>query len=225
MRAFLAALTLGSVALLVVLTSPDRVSTDPTVAMLPDPTTSLAAPGESRIEASLPDGTQFIVTVDPSVSAEWLATTAAIVAEVDGEAFAVGPLSFHRDVPNASYAFEDGSYRLPAAGILVEIELEPAALRRLGPGAEETISRSIKGNSESGYPVLRLRDPFKWASDENSADVMAVRFSSFEVRRGCGLAAVVCSPEKSLQVIWRTHELVSAPPLEQPEVRIFRLVP
>lgn len=225
MRVVLAALTLASIGLLVVLTSPGRVSTGPTVATIPDPTTNAAPEAGSRVEASLPDGTQFIVTVDPGVSDEWLATTASIVIEVDGEVFPTGKLRFHHDVPNTSYAFENDSYRLPAAGILVELDLDPAALRRLGPGAQETLGRSIRGNSESGYPVLRLREPFKWASDEESEDVMAVRFSSFEVRRGCGALAAACSPEKSLQVIWRAQELASAPPLEQPEVRIFRLVP
>ena len=210
---------------LALLTNPDPVVSDSTEAVIPDPTTTIAVELGSRTEASLPNGTQFVVTVEPGVADDWVATSAAIVVEIDGDILPAGRLSFFRDTPNSSYLYEDGSYRLPAAGLLVVLDLDPATQLRLGPQVEETVTQSIRATSESGHPVLRLREPFRWASDDVTRDVMAVRFSTFEVRRGCGDQAAACSPEGSLQVIWRAAELESAPPLEQPEVRIFRLVP
>lgn len=224
-KVLLVALALVAVVVLVFLTGPERGFTDPTLPVIPDPTSTVAGSPGSRTEASLPDGTQFIVTVRPAVPDEWLETTASIVTEVDGESLSAGTLSFFRDVTNTSYHYEEAVYRIPAGGILVVLELDPDILARLGSNADEIVQRAIRGNSESGYPVLRLRAPFRWASDSESPDPMAVRFSSFEVRRGCSELAAACSPEESLQVIWRASEFASAPPLEQPEVRIFRLAP
>lgn len=225
MKTVLAALAVAATVVLVLLTSPGRVGTDPRIAGFPHPTTTVARDPGSRTEASLPNGTQFIVTAQPGVPDEWLGTTGAMVAEVEGELIPAGLLRFYRDLTITSYEYEDGVYRIPAGGILVVLELDPDTLRRLGPAADETVRGAIRGNSESGYPVLRLGAPFGWASDAEAEDPMAVRFSSFEVRRGCSEMAAACSPEKSLQVIWRVSEFASAPPLEQPEVRIFRLVP
>lgn len=218
-------MALLSVFALALLTSPDRAEPDSAIAVFPDPITTVAFARASRTEASLPNGTQFVVTVEPGVADDWVATTAAIVVELGGEVLPAGRLRFFRNVPNTSYFYEDGRYRLPAAGLLVVLDLDPATQLRLGPQVENTVTRSIRATSESGHPVLRLREPFRWASDDPSQEVMAVRFSTFEVRRGCGEHAAACSPEGSLQVIWRAAELESAPPLEQPEVRIFRLVP
>ena len=225
MRIAVAAMALLAVIALALLTRPDPSVPDSPVADIPDTTSALLVERSSRTEASLPNGTQFVVTVDPGVADDWVTTTAAIVVELDGEVLSAGRLRFFRDVPNSSYVYEDGRYRLPAAGLLVVLDLDPATQLRLGPRVEETVTQSIRATSESGHPVLRLRDPFRWASDDLSQDVMAVRFSTFEVRRGCSERAAACSPEGSLQVIWRAAELESAPPLEQPEVRIFRLVP
>ncbi len=224
MRPALAVLTLASVVLLVVLTSPDRTATAPSIAMIPDPTTTMGVETESRTEASLPDGTQFIVTIEPGMPADWLATTAGIVVEMNGEVLPAGRLRFFRDIPNTSYLYENGVYHVPAAGILVTLDLDPLALGLLGADAADTLARAIRGNSESGHPVLRLREPFRWASDE-SGEVMAVRFSDFEVRRGCSELAAACSPEQSLQLIWTGSESQSPTPFDQPRVRLFRLVP
>lgn len=225
MRIAVGAMALLAVLALALLTRPDPSMPDSTGAVIPDPTSTLTVERGSRTEASLPNGTQFVVTVDPGVADDWVATTAGIVVEVDGELLPAGRLRFFRDVPNSSYLYEDGRYRLPAAGLLVVLDLDPATQLRLGTRVEETVTQSIRATSESGHPVLRLREPFRWASDELLQEVMAVRFSTFEVRRGCSELAAACSPEGSLQVIWRAPEFESAPPLEQPEVRIFRLVP
>ena len=217
--ALLAVLALG------VLTSPDRAVPDSALAVIPDPTTTGVVESVSRTEASLPNGTQFVVIVEPGVADDWIETNATIVVELDGEILPAGRLRFFRDVSNDRYLYEDGSYRIPAAGLLVVLDLDQEIQRRLGSQVQEIVTNSVRATSESGHPVLRLREPFSWASDDTSQAVMAVRFSTFEVRRGCGERAAACSPEKSLQVIWRAVELESAPPLEQPDVRIFRLVP
>lgn len=225
MRAVVAGLALAAIGLLLILTAPNPAGTNAPLAEIPAAATTFADDPGSRTEASLPDGTQFIVMARPAIADDWLGTTASIVIDLDGESRSAGTLRFERDLTTTGYEYADGVYRIPAGGILVVLELDPAVLRRLGPGVGETLQRSIRGNSESGFPVIRLRAPFEWASDEESQEPMAVRFSAFEVRRGCSELAVACSPEESIQVIWRTSEFASASALEQPEVRVFRLVP
>ena len=225
MRVVVGAMALFATLALALLTNPDPSVPGSSVAVIPDPTTTLTVERGSKTEASLPNGTQFVVTVEPGVADDWVATTAAIVVEVEGEVVPAGTLTFFRDVSNSSYFYEEGRYELPAAGLLVVLDLDPTTQLRLGPQVEEIVTQVIRATSESGHPVLRLREPFRWAPDDLSQEVMAVRFSTFEVRRGCSERAAACSPEGSLQVIWLATELESAPPLEQPKVKIFRLVP
>lgn len=209
---------------LFVLTSPDRVVTDSTVAPLVEPTTTTAPSGESRTAASLPNGVEFLVTVDPGVADEWLGSTGTIVMDIEGLPASVGSVDFLTE-PNSEYSYSDGRYRIPAAGHLVVIDFHDHVLRALGGEAHQIVTSSIRGRSEFGFPVLRLDGPFRWGTDDQSPVRMTVRFSTFEVRRGCDEFAATCSADRTLQVIWRAQELASAPPLEQPEVRIHRLVP
>lgn len=204
------------------LTSPDQGGADETAAMITATPTTL--PGPSRITASLPDGTQFLVVVEPGQDDEWLETNGSLVMDVGGSRLPVGRVRFRGDVPNTEYSYRDGSYQIPAAGILVAIDFDREILDALGPDAADVIRSGIKGNSVYGFPVLRLREPFAWAGDEPEV-TMSVRFTSFEVVRGCGPRAAACSPEGSLQVIWSGPEVASSPSSARPEVRIFRLVP
>lgn len=223
MRILMIALGLAAASLLGSLTSPGSLATQDAVGLLSETPTTL--PGESRITASLPDGTQFLVTAEPGLEDDWLGTTASIVVEVGGSTFPVGEVRFHPDVPNAEYSYQDGSYRIPAAGVLVEVEFDPRALEALGPNPAAVIEERIRGNSEYGFPVLRLREPFGWGEDEPNAVGMTVRFADFEVRRGCGERAAVCSPEGSLQLIWGAAGDAATPTPQLQELRIFRLVP
>lgn len=223
MRWVVIAAALASTTLLVVLTEPGDDPTVPTPVALPVTTTHV--PGGSRTFASLPDGTQFLVTAEPGVSDEWLGSSASIVLDLAGDVKPVGDLTFFRVVRNPDFGYQDGIYRIRAAGLLVVIYFDEQVLRALGASAEEIITSSIRGSAEFGFPVLHLDEPFRWAADEEAPVRMSARFSSFEVRRGCGNRAAVCSPEGSLQVIWRAPEMVSAVPLRQPDLRIFRLVP
>ena len=225
MRVIMGLLAVAALAVLVVSTAPDGSPTASTVGFVPEPPSTEAGPAsELRVVASLPNGTEFLVTVEPPMADDWLGSTGTIVMDIEGLPASVGSV-FFRNEPNTEYSYEEGLYRIPAAGYLVEIRFHDHVLRALGPHAEEIITSSIRGSSEFGFPVLHLDDPFRWGSDEQSPTKMATRFSTFEVRRGCSDLAVVCSPEGDLQVIWRVPEIVSAPPHVFPEVRIFKLVP
>lgn len=224
MRLMIGLLAVASLTVLVVSTTPDPAPTDSTVGFIPEPVTTEPAPQELRVVASLPNGTEFLVTVAPPMAHDWLESTGSIVMDIDGQSSPVGSVSF-RNEPNTEYSYEEGRYRIPAAGYLVEIAFQEHVLRALGPDAEDVIRSSIRGSSEFGFPVLHVDEPFRWGSDVQSPTEMSTRFSTFEVRRGCSDLAVVCSPEGDLQVIWRVPEIVSGPPHVFPEVRIFKLVP
>ena len=225
MRVMVGLLAVVALAVLVVSTSPDPAPTESTVGFIPEPvTTEVDLVGELRVIASLPNGTEFLVTIAPPMADDWIESSGTIVVDMEGLPASVGSVSF-RNEPNTEYSYEQGRYRIPAAGYLVEIGFHEHVLRALGPDAEDVITSSIRGSSEFGFPVLHLDEPFRWGTDEQSPTRMATRFSTFEVRRGCSDLAVVCSPEGDLQVIWRVPEVVSAPPHVFPDVRIFKLVP
>ena len=225
MRAMIGLLAVAALVVLVVFTAPDRSPSGSTVGFIPEPvTTEAGAVRELRVVASLPNGTEFLVTVAPPMADDWLESRGTIVMDIEGIPASVGSVSF-RNEPNTEYSYDEGSYRIPAAGYMVEIDFHEHVLRALGPDAEDVITSSIRGSSEFGFPVLHLDEPFRWGTDEQSTTEMATRFSTFEVRRGCSDLAVVCSPEGDLQVIWRVPDVVSAPPHVFPEVRIFKLVP
>jgi hypothetical protein len=225
MRVLIGLLTAAALVVLVVSTTPDGAPADSTVGFIPEPvTTEVVSSRELRVVASLPNGTEFLVTVSPPMADDWIESTGSIVMDIEGAPTTVGDVSF-RNEPNAEYSYEEGRYRIPAAGYLVEVAFGEHVLRALGPDAEEVIRSSIRGSSEFGFPVLQVDEPFRWGSDDQSPTEMSIRFSTFEVRRGCSDLAVVCSPEGDLQVIWRVPEVVSAPPHVFPEVRIFKLVP
>lgn len=225
MRVLIGLLAVASLVVLVVSTTPDSAPTDSTTGFIPEPETTEPGPvDELRVVASLPNGTEFLVTISPPVADEWLESTGSIVMDIEGVPTSVGSVSF-RNEPNTEYSFVNGRYRVPAAGYLVEIAFQEHVLRALGPDAEEVIRSSIRGSSEFGFPVLHVDEPFRWGSDDQSPIEMSTRFSTFEVRRGCGDIAVVCSPEGDLQIIWRDPGASSAPTHVFPEVRIFKLVP
>lgn len=223
-RWIIGALAVMSLVGLFALTSPDRVVTDATVVPLIEPTTTTAPSRESRTAGSLPNGIEFLVTVDPGVSDEWLGSTGTILMDIEGLPASVGSVGFLTE-PNDEYSYSDGRYRIPAAGYLIVIDFHDHVLRALGDTAEQIITDSIRGGSEFGFPVLRLDDPFRWGTDDQSPVRMTARFSTFEVRRGCDEVAATCSADRTLQVIWLAQEVASAPPLQQTEVRIHRLVP
>lgn len=224
MRVLIAVMTVAALVVLGVSTTPDDLPTDSTAGYVPEPVAPAAPEQETRLSASLPNGTEFLVIVAPSVADDWLRSTGTIVMDIAGLPVSVGDLSI-RNQANTEYSYEPGHLRIPAAGYLVEIDFHDHVLDALGPDAEAIITSSIRGTSEYGFPVLHLDDPFSWGTDDRSPAAMSTRFSSFEVRRGCGDLAVACSPEGSLQLIWRVPEVVSAPPLSFPKVRIFKLVP
>lgn len=217
-------LALAVVALLFVLTTPEEVTPESTPA-IPDPTTTTRPMGNvalsdtSQTLAALPDGTPFLVTVDPGVPDEWLGSTAGIVMDIDELPAEAGIVDI-RPHATGEPSFEDGRYSLPVAGALVTIGFREHALRALGPDAENIIATSIRADIESGYPVLLLAAPFRWGADSQLDVHMSVRFSTFEVRRGCYEYAASCSPSRDVQVIWAAHQLHSAPPPSQPEVSI-----
>lgn len=225
MRVLMGLLAVAAMVVLVVSTAPESAPTASTIGFIPEPVTTEAETGEElRVVASLPNGTEFLVTVAPPMADDWLESTGSIVMDIEGLPVSVGSVSFSNE-PNTEYSYEDGQYRIPAAGYLVEIAFEDHVLQALGPDAEEVVRSSIRGSSEFGFPVLHVGEPFRWASDDQSSIEMSTRFSTFEVRRGCSDIAVVCSPDGDLQVIWRVPEIVSAPPHVFPEVKIFKLVP
>lgn len=224
MRTMIGLLAVAALVALVLATTPDRETTE-SIEFIPEPiATESALAEEFRVVASLPNGTEFLVTIDPPIADGWLESTGSIVMDIEGLATSVGAVTF-RNEPNTEYSYEVGRYRIPAAGYLVEITFEEHVLRALGPDAEDIIRSSIRGSSEFGFPVLHIDEPFRWGSDDQSPTEMSTRFRTFEVRRGCGDLAVVCSPEGDLQVIWRVPETVSSPPHVIPEVRVFKLVP
>jgi hypothetical protein len=225
MRVVIGLLAVAALVVLGVSTTPDRAVTESTVELIPEPvTTEVGLAEDLRVMASLPNGTEFLVTIAPRMADDWLESTGSIVMDIDGLPASVGGVTF-RNEPNTEYSYEEGRYRIPAAGYLVEIAFQEHVLRALGPDAEDIIRSSIRGSSEFGFPVLHVDEPFRWGSDDQSPTEMSTRFSTFEVRRGCSDLAVVCSPEGDLQVIWRVPEIVSAPPHVFPEVRVFKLVP
>ena len=225
MRVIVGILGAAALVVLIVFTTPAPAPSEPTVGLILGP----EAPDgglveELRVVASLPNGTEFLVTVDPPMADDWIESTGNIVMDIQGRPVSVGTVTF-KNKPNTEYSYQEGYYTIPAAGYLVEIAFQDRVLNVLGPDAEEVIRSSIRGSSEFGFPVLRVDDPFRWGTDDQSSTKMSTRFSTFEVRRGCSDLAVVCSPEGGLQVIWRVPEIVSAPPHVFPEVRIYKLVP
>lgn len=210
--------------LVFLLTTPSEIARDPTLPVLPAPAPASDVESRSRTIGSLPDGTQFLVTVEPAVPDDWLGSTAVIVTEILGMPATVGRVSFLTE-RIAGYSFENGRYRVAAGSHLVEVDFEDHILEALGPDAEQVITTSIRGGSEFEFPVLFLDDPFRWGSDRQSPVHMATRFATFDVRRGCDDVAAACSSDGSLQVIWTAHDFASAPPVRQPEVIIYRLTP
>lgn len=226
MRWLIAGLAGLLMAVVFVLTTPDEVATDPTIAPLPDPTTTEIADLDfgrsSVIEGALPDGTRFLVTVDPGVADDWSGSTAGVVIEIEGEPGSVGMLEFHL-ASNEEYSFADGLYRIPAAGRLVTIDFDDRVLEALGVDAPEIITSSIRGAEEAGHPVLEVDHPFRWAEEGELTTYMETRYPTLSVRRGCSDLAAACSPDRAVQVIWRAYEMADSPPLVQPDVSIEHL--
>lgn len=200
----------------------DEPSTGTTIAALPEP---VAIPEQQILDrvsstgGALPDGTPFVVKVEPGLPNEWHGSSAQIVMEVKGEPVSVGVVEFH-PAANDVYAFEDGTYRVPAAGHLVTIDFHDHILEELGTEAEKIINTSIRGDTTAGLPVLRLNFPFEWAEDTVQMPTMETRFSTFTVRRGCSTYAAACSDESEVQVIWSPSELSSAPQWRLPQVTV-----
>lgn len=218
-----------------VLTSPEEVATDQTVAPLPTPTTTSLPgigdlePGEpSVITGALPDGTEYVVTVNPGLVNEWHGSSAGIVIEYEGSAAAVGMVRFQQTSLD-DYSFEDGVYRVPAGEHLVEIEFYDHILehldqiRYLGQDAETTIINSISGGEAGGLPILEVNAPFRWGLDDELPYTMETRYSTFSVRRGCSRYAAACSEDGKVQVLWRPAELSSAPQWRLPQVTVETL--
>jgi hypothetical protein len=184
----------------------ETASTQHRVASIPG---QLLGPGSTR--GVLPDGTSFDVSFEPS-RVEWLTgVSGTILVDLPGGTSpSAGTLTFSRRQIESGWVGE--SYRISAGSDSVELEVDDSIVDVLGAGYQAVFDTAIEGKQVSGYPVLQLSPPLRWAEDDETSDPMQVRFGSFLVRRGCGDLAAACSPTHTLQVI--PIELLSpeAPP-------------
>ena len=205
--------SVAGVALFLITQPPVIESSATSLPLVVEPTTTMSAlePGFSLTGGALPDGTEFLVRVEPAVDDRPVGVSGMIVLDIDGVTNAVGPvqISFNSWWDTR---LEDGLYRTSAGGHFVQIEFYDHILEALGPNAEQIIRSSIRGSMGRGYPVLEVDLPFRWATDDELPAQMGVQFRTFEVRRGCSDLAAACSPDRTVQVIPLEALYFPAPP-------------
>ena len=197
---------------------PPPSSSTTTSTTTPRPSTAKEPP--ARLSAALPDGTTFVVIVDPARSEDVTDISAGIMMELEEGPVPAGTVVFHLLTPADEYAYQYGHYGIPAAGILVTINFNPEVLEALGPDAEAIIRDSVRGSVAAGYPTLLLEPPFRWATDTELPLQMEVTFETFAVRRGCDDLAVACSAFGGVQVIPVDRLWSGAPPWDGAQVWI-----
>jgi hypothetical protein len=72
---------------------------------------------------------------------------------------------------------------------------------RLGPDYQQAVEVGVRTSNISGFPVLELSPPFRFATDEEFSLHMQVMYDTFVVRPGCGELAVSCSSTEAVQFI------------------------
>ena len=194
----------------------DTAPTPERVASIPG---EFLGPGSTR--GVLPDGTSFDVSFEPS-RVEWLTgVSGTILVELpDGTSPAAGTLTFsRRQIESQGWAGD--TYRIRAGSDSVELEVDESIVDALGAGYQSVFEAAIEGKQVSGYPVLQLSPPFRWAPDDETPNPMQVRFGSFLIQRGCGDLAAACSPTHTLQVV--PIELLSPEALPWPEGQLVSI--
>ena len=176
-------------------------------------------PGSTR--GVLPDDTSFDVSFEPS-RVEWLTgVSGTILVDLpDGTSPVAGTLTFSRR-EIASQGWEGDSYRISAGSDSVELEVDASIVDALGASYQTVFEAAIEGRQVSGYPVLQLSPPLRWARDDETPDPMQVRFGSFLIQRGCGELAAACSPTHTLQLI--PAELLLPEALPWPEGQLVSI--
>lgn len=226
MRWVAAAFAVVALSLLFVLTAPEPLATESTVASSPEPPTTftsttgttesiLTGPNVSRVAWVLPDDTRIFVTVEPGVADDWVGSTGAVMVDrSQAVPFRLLP-STARGV-----SFDDGLYQLATGSSLLQLEFSESALALLGPEPRLAIATSVSPLRQQPGPSLFLQDPFTWPERSTGATAIRSLFTTFEVRRGCDPVAAACSQAGGAQVIWSAFEFSSAPPGRQPRVTI-----
>jgi hypothetical protein len=187
---------------------PDQMSST-TVSTGARPTTT-TPPASGPIRGALPDGTEFVVYLQPAVDEQVTGVGFAIIVELDDpsapalqSSTAVLGITTFANQPVESAAWDFGNtYRLPAGRFSVFIDVYEHLIPYLGPDYRSMVETGILGTTVNGAPVLDLSPPFRFATDDDEIPLqMEVMFETFVVRRGCGDLAVACSRSHSLQVI------------------------
>jgi hypothetical protein len=168
-----------------------------------------------------PDGTSFDVSFEPS-RVEWLTgVSGTILVDLpDGTSPAAGTLTFSRREID-SQGWDGDTYRISAGSDSVELEVDDSIIDALGAGYQTVFEAAIEGRQVSGYPVLTLSPPLRWARDDETPEPMQVRFGSFLIERGCGSLAAACSPTYTAQIV--PIELLSPEALPWPEGQLVSI--
>jgi hypothetical protein len=155
------------------------------------------------VRGVLPDGTVFTVSLGANPPEEVTAISARIGVELNGADSIAGISHFSQpDDPVEEPIWESPSVFVSPAGPWIHrLSLDAGVIDQLGADYRQTVETGIRGSSVWGFPVLELRAPFGFATDEEFSLHMQVMYDSFVVRPGCGDLAVSCSPTGAVQFI------------------------
>lgn len=155
------------------------------------------------IRGVLPDGTIFDLRLGPNPPEEVTAISARIgIALENGEVAGSSIADFLRadDVKTPMWE-KPNVYLSPAGPWLLRLVLDDDLLSRLGPDYKGAVETGVRTSNISGFPVVELSPPFRFATDDEFSLHMQVMYDTFVVRPGCGALAVSCSPTEAVQFI------------------------
>lgn len=178
-----------------VLPPPDGVSS--TSSTLPVSTTEFVRATQHDYRGVLPDGVSYTATLLGGEQQELQEIAGDFVVEVDGSVLRAAEVSYRNDGGQGTEYAEE-HYLVTAGGWSIFIDFHQEVLEALGDDAESIITASIHPTVKSGFPVLRLADPFSWDYEQYPVEA---RYQTFVVRRFCGELAIACDDIGSVQLI------------------------
>jgi hypothetical protein len=177
-----------------VLPPPDPIVTTTTT---PVSTTEFVPARQEVFRGALPDGLDYQVILIGSEGPWPIHIEGTFVVEIDGVKVPAAEVTYRNDGGEGS-SIVNNHLLLTAGGWTIAIDFYPDVYDTLGEDAEAIVTASIDAVSKSGFPVLRLREPFSWNYDDHPPEV---RYGSFVVRRFCFEFAIACNDIRSVQVV------------------------
>lgn len=178
-----------------VLPPPDGAGS--TSSTVPVSTTEFVRARQHDYRGVLPDGVSYTATLLGAEQQELQEIKGDFVVEVDGSQLRAAEVSYRKDGGQGT-EYAEGHNLVTAGGWSIFIDFNQDALEALGNEAESIITASIHPIVKSGFPVLRLADPFSWDYEQYPVEA---RYQTFVVRRFCGELAIACNDIGSVQLI------------------------